>query len=119
MPFDNYRRSHDRFDELIKLLVGHGLGVVELTVALHYLYDTPHDRLVWDVGHQSYPHKILTGRREAMAGLRQRQGASAAVEEFLSDHALQCGHLRADGGLGDVQLVRRSAQAAASDPRCW
>jgi 1-deoxy-D-xylulose-5-phosphate synthase len=42
-----------------------GLGTVELTVALHYVYDTPHDRLVWDVGHQAYPHKVLTGRRIA------------------------------------------------------
>jgi 1-deoxy-D-xylulose-5-phosphate synthase len=53
-----------------------GLGTVELTVALHHVFDTPHDRLVWDVGHQSYPHKILTGRREAMASLRQRGGLS-------------------------------------------
>ena len=44
---------------------GASLGVVELTVALHYVFDTPHDRLVWDVGHQAYPHKILTGRRTA------------------------------------------------------
>ena len=44
-----------------------GLGTVELTIALHYVYHTPDDRLVWDVGHQSYPHKILTGRRAAMA----------------------------------------------------
>ncbi len=51
-----------------------GLGTVELTIALHYVYNTPEDRLVWDVGHQSYPHKILTGRREAMAGLRQLGG---------------------------------------------
>ena len=51
-----------------------GLGTVELTVALHYVYATPEDRLVWDVGHQSYPHKILTGRRAAMAGLRQQGG---------------------------------------------
>ncbi|MDY6829657.1 MAG: 1-deoxy-D-xylulose-5-phosphate synthase [Pseudomonadota bacterium] len=53
---------------------GAGLGVVELTIALHHQFDTPHDRLVWDVGHQAYPHKILTGRREAMASLRQRGG---------------------------------------------
>ena len=53
-----------------------GLGTVELTVALHYVFDTPNDRLVWDVGHQSYPHKILTGRREQMAGLRQKKGLS-------------------------------------------
>jgi 1-deoxy-D-xylulose-5-phosphate synthase len=52
------------------------LGVVELTLALHYVFHTPEDRLVWDVGHQSYAHKILTGRREAMAGLRQIGGIS-------------------------------------------
>jgi 1-deoxy-D-xylulose-5-phosphate synthase len=52
------------------------LGVVELTLALHYVFRTPDDRLVWDVGHQSYPHKILTGRREAMSGLRQLGGIS-------------------------------------------
>ncbi|MFD1007567.1 1-deoxy-D-xylulose-5-phosphate synthase [Oceanisphaera ostreae] len=51
-----------------------GLGVVELTVALHYVYNTPFDRLVWDVGHQAYPHKILTGRRERMADIRQFEG---------------------------------------------
>ncbi|HEY3698197.1 MAG TPA: 1-deoxy-D-xylulose-5-phosphate synthase [Spongiibacteraceae bacterium] len=53
---------------------GAGLGVVELTIALHYLYDTPIDRLVWDVGHQTYPHKILTGRRERMDSMRQLDG---------------------------------------------
>jgi 1-deoxy-D-xylulose-5-phosphate synthase len=53
-----------------------GLGVVELTIALHYVFDTPEDRLVWDVGHQAYPHKILTGRRERMDGLRQKDGIS-------------------------------------------
>jgi 1-deoxy-D-xylulose-5-phosphate synthase len=52
------------------------LGTVELTIALHYLFDTPEDRIVWDVGHQSYPHKILTGRREAMARLRMYGGIS-------------------------------------------
>ena len=53
-----------------------GLGAVELTVALHYLYDTPRDRIVWDVGHQSYPHKILTGRRERMHSVRKWGGIS-------------------------------------------
>jgi 1-deoxy-D-xylulose-5-phosphate synthase len=53
---------------------GAGLGVVELTVALHYIYNTPEDRLVWDVGHQCYPHKILTGRRERMSGMRKAKG---------------------------------------------
>lgn len=52
------------------------LGTVELTIALHYVFNTPEDRLVWDVGHQSYPHKILTGRRDAMSSLRQHQGIS-------------------------------------------
>ena len=53
-----------------------GLGVVELTIALHYVFDTPQDRLVWDVGHQAYPHKILTGRRGRMHTLRQKDGLS-------------------------------------------
>jgi 1-deoxy-D-xylulose-5-phosphate synthase len=53
---------------------GAGLGVVELTVALHYLYDTPSDRLVWDVGHQCYPHKILTGRRDRIGTIKQKDG---------------------------------------------
>ncbi|WPC73356.1 1-deoxy-D-xylulose-5-phosphate synthase [Vibrio porteresiae] len=51
-----------------------GLGTVELTVALHYVYDTPNDQLIWDVGHQAYPHKILTGRREQMSTIRQKDG---------------------------------------------
>ena len=52
------------------------LGTVELTIALHYVFDTPEDRIVWDVGHQTYAHKILTGRREAMARLRMLDGIS-------------------------------------------
>src|SRR5690349_24065250 len=52
------------------------LGTVELTLALHYVFDTPEDRIVWDVGHQTYPHKILTGRREAMSRLRMQDGIS-------------------------------------------
>ena len=52
------------------------LGTVELTIALHYVFNTPQDRLVWDVGHQTYPHKILTGRREQMNTLRQLDGIS-------------------------------------------
>ena len=56
--------------------LGAGLGVVELTVALHYVFDTPTDRLIWDVGHQAYPHKILTGRRSRIRSLRQPGGLS-------------------------------------------
>ena len=66
---------------------GAGLGVVELTIALHYAFNTPHDRLVWDVGHQSYPHKILTGRRERMLTMRQAGGLHAfpSREESVYD----------------------------------
>src|SRR3954447_16805269 len=56
--------------------LGAGLGVVELAVAVHYVFDTPHDRLIWDVGHQAYPHKILTGRRDRIRTLRQPEGLS-------------------------------------------
>ena len=55
---------------------GASLGVVELTVALHYIFDTPRDRLIWDVGHQAYPHKILTGRRDRIRTIRQGGGLS-------------------------------------------
>ncbi|MCY7307669.1 MAG: 1-deoxy-D-xylulose-5-phosphate synthase, partial [Rhodoferax sp.] len=62
------------------------LGTVELTVALHYVFNTPHDRLVWDVGHQTYPHKILTGRRERMPSLRQLGGLSGFPQRTESDY---------------------------------
>ena len=65
---------------------GAGLGVVELTVALHYLYNTPDDRLVWDVGHQCYPHKILTGRREALTSIRQQDGLSGFPKRSESEY---------------------------------
>ena len=65
---------------------GAGLGVIELTIALHYVYDTPDDRLVWDVGHQAYPHKILTGRREQMASLRQKDGLAAFPRRCESEY---------------------------------
>ena len=66
--------------------LGAGLGVVELTVALHYVFDTPRDRLIWDVGHQSYPHKILTGRRKRMAGLRTKDGLSGFAKRAESEY---------------------------------
>ncbi|WP_202114752.1 1-deoxy-D-xylulose-5-phosphate synthase [Vreelandella zhuhanensis] len=65
---------------------GAGLGVVELTVALHQAFDTPFDRLVWDVGHQAYPHKILTGRREAMLSIRQYGGLAAFPRRSESEY---------------------------------
>ena len=64
---------------------GAGLGVVELTVALHYVFNTPHDRLVWDVGHQTYPHKILTGRREQLQTMRQEGGLSGFPKRSESE----------------------------------
>ena len=65
---------------------GAGLGVVELTIALHKVFNTPHDRLVWDVGHQTYPHKILTGRREKMTQMRQKDGPSGFPKRSESDY---------------------------------
>jgi 1-deoxy-D-xylulose-5-phosphate synthase len=66
--------------------LGAGLGVVELTVALHYVFDTPRDRLIWDVGHQAYPHKILTGRRNRIRTLRQPGGLSGFTKRSESEY---------------------------------
>jgi 1-deoxy-D-xylulose-5-phosphate synthase len=66
--------------------LGAGLGVVELTVALHYVFDTPRDRLIWDVGHQAYPHKILTGRRDRIRTLRQADGLSGFTKRQESEY---------------------------------
>ena len=66
--------------------LGAGLGVVELTVALHYVFNTPYDRLIFDVGHQSYPHKILTGRRNKMKTLRQEKGLSGFTKRAESEY---------------------------------
>ncbi len=63
-----------------------GLGVIELTVALHYLYDTPRDRLVWDVGHQTYPHKILTGRRDSIRTVKQKDGVAPFPKREESEY---------------------------------
>jgi 1-deoxy-D-xylulose-5-phosphate synthase len=66
--------------------LGAGLGVVELTVALHYVFDTPHDKLIWDVGHQAYPHKILTGRRDRIRTLRTGGGLSGFTKRQESEY---------------------------------
>lgn len=65
---------------------GAGLGVLELTVALHYVFNTPEDRLVWDVGHQAYPHKILTGRREQMGSIRRKDGLAGFPKRAESEY---------------------------------
>ncbi len=66
--------------------LGAGLGVVELTIALHHVFDTPHDRIIWDVGHQAYPHKILTGRRDRIRTLRQENGLSGFTKRAESEY---------------------------------
>jgi 1-deoxy-D-xylulose-5-phosphate synthase len=66
--------------------LGAGLGVIELTVALHYVFDTPSDRLIWDVGHQAYPHKILTSRRDQIRTLRQGGGLSGFTKRAESEY---------------------------------
>ena len=73
--------------------IGAGLGVVELTIALHYAFDAPRDQLVWDVGHQGYPHKVLTGRRDQMSTLRQEGGLSGFLKRSESEYdAFGAGH---------------------------
>ncbi len=84
--------AHELRQELIDVVsvtgghLGAGLGVVELTTALHYVFDTPRDKIVWDVGHQAYPHKILTGRRERMRTLRQGGGLSGFTKRAESQY---------------------------------
>jgi len=88
---DLHTLAHELRDYLLHSVArtgGHlssNLGTVELTVALHYVFNTPHDRLVWDVGHQTYPHKILTGRRDRMPTLRQLGGLSGFPQRAESD----------------------------------
>ncbi|MGO4704659.1 1-deoxy-D-xylulose-5-phosphate synthase [Microvirga sp. 2MCAF38] len=93
IPEDRLRQVADELREetisAVSVTGGHlgaGLGVVELTVALHYVFDTPHDRLVWDVGHQAYPHKILTGRRDRIRTLRQAGGLSGFTKRAESEY---------------------------------
>ncbi len=91
LPESDLRRVADELRQEVIEVVSHtgghlgaGLGVVELTVALHYVFDTPRDRLIWDVGHQAYPHKILTGRRSRMRTLRQPGGLSGFTKRSES-----------------------------------
>ncbi len=95
---------------------GAGLGVVELTVALHHVFDTPFDRLVWDVGHQTYPHKILTGRMRQMASMRGAGGLSGFPKRSESEfdtfgvgpfvHQRLCSHGDGAGGPGPEQRTQ-------------
>jgi 1-deoxy-D-xylulose-5-phosphate synthase len=93
LPRENLRQLADELrTEMIDAVsvtgghLGAGLGVVELTVALHAIFDTPHDRIIWDVGHQAYPHKILTGRRDRIRTLRQKDGLSGFTRRAESEY---------------------------------
>ncbi|HEY8035447.1 MAG TPA: 1-deoxy-D-xylulose-5-phosphate synthase [Methylobacter sp.] len=90
------KELRDYLTHTVSISGGHfsaGLGTVELTIALHYVFDTPSDQLVWDVGHQAYPHKILTGRKERMTTIRTRDGVSAFPSRAESEYdAFGVGH---------------------------
>ncbi|MCX8009844.1 MAG: 1-deoxy-D-xylulose-5-phosphate synthase, partial [Ignavibacteria bacterium] len=79
----------DYLVEVISQIGGHlgaSLGAVELTIALHYVFDTPRDKIIWDTGHQAYPHKILTGRREQLKKIRQLGGISGFLKRTESEY---------------------------------
>ena len=131
VPADLRRLQEDELqplaDELRNYLVetvarggGHlaaGLGALELTVALHYVFDTPRDALVWDVGHQTYPHKALTGRRERMNTLRKRDGLSGFQRRDESPYdAFGAGHssTSVSAALGMAVAGQRSGRPARS-----
>ena len=100
--------------------LGAGLGVVELTLALHYIFETPRDRLIWDVGHQSYPHKILTGRRAKMKTLRQKGGLSGFTKRTESDYdpfgaAHASTSLSAGLGMAVARDLRAKQEGARAD----
>ena len=84
--------SNELRDEVISVVsetgghLGAGLGVIELTVALHYVFNTPKDKLVWDVGHQCYPHKIITGRKDRIRTLRKGGGLSGFTKRAESEY---------------------------------
>lgn len=99
--------------------LGAGLGVVELTVALHYVFNTPDDRLIWDVGHQCYPHKILTGRRERIATLRQGGGLSGFTRRSESVYdPFGAGHSSTSISAGLGMAVGRDLQGRGNHVLC-
>jgi len=90
-----------------------GLGTVELTVALHYVFNTPEDRLVWDVGHQAYPHKALTGRKESLRNIRKQGGLSGFPKRTESEYdTFGVGHSSTSisAALGMALAANRRAQ---------
>jgi 1-deoxy-D-xylulose-5-phosphate synthase len=120
------RQASDELrDELIHAVsesgghFGAGLGVVELTVALHYVFDTPNDRLVWDVGHQAYPHKILTGRRDRIRTLRQGGGLSGFTKRAESEYdAFGAAHSSTSISAGLGMAVARDLAGGTNNVVC-
>ena len=106
--------------------LGAGLGVIELTVAIHAVFNTPNDRLIWDVGHQAYPHKVLTGRRDRIRTLRQRDGLSGFTRRAESEFdPFGAGHSSTSisAGLGmavasDLKGEKRHVIAVIGDAPC-
>ena len=99
--------------------LGAGLGVVELTLALHYVFDTPKDRLIWDVGHQAYPHKILTGRRDRMTTLRKGGGLSGFTKRSESEYdPFGAGHSSTSISAGLGMAVARDLTGADNNVVC-
>ena len=101
---------------------GAGMGVVELTIALHHVFNTPEDRIVWDVGHQTYPHKILTGRMKQMSSMRQSGGLAGFPKRSESEYdTFGVGHSSTSiSAAGGMLLTETSAQAgASSNCSCW
>src|SRR5215217_9761382 len=99
--------------------LGAGLGVIELTVALHYVFDTPNDRLIWDVGHQAYPHKILTGRRERIRTLRQGGGLSGFTKRAESEYdCFGAAHSSTSISAGLGMAVARDLQGQSNNVVC-
>jgi 1-deoxy-D-xylulose-5-phosphate synthase len=130
MPRDNLRQLADELRaeviDAVSVTGGHlgaGLGVIELTVALHAVFDTPHDRIIWDVGHQAYPHKVLTGRRDRIRTLRQKDGLSGFTRRAESEYdPFGAGHSSTSisAGLGmavasDLQDKPRNVVAVIGD----
>ncbi len=99
--------------------LGAGLGVVELTVALHYVFDTPRDKLIWDVGHQAYPHKILTGRRDRIRTLRQGGGLSGFTKRVESEYdAFGAAHSSTSISAGLGMAVARDLEGKTHNVVC-
>src|SRR4029079_12065759 len=99
--------------------LGAGLGVIELTIALHYVFNTPQDRLIWDIGNQAYPHKIVTGRRDRIRTLRQGGGLSGFTKRAESEYdAFGAAHSSTSISAGLGMAVARDLAGGANNVVC-